>query len=106
VKYSQKPPRRFKMRKCILIALFLVSTGAFADERKNQINVYDDFRQLGNSSADVTVDEEVTAQIKRYMANLLYPVDMSSLTGPGKDAKFRELIIVLRCKWAFRLRVF
>jgi hypothetical protein len=30
------------------------------------------------------------------MANLLYPVDMSSFVGPDKDAKFRDLIIILQ----------
>jgi hypothetical protein len=94
--YLQRPSRGFEMRKYIVIALFVISTGAFADEQKKQVNVYDDFRQLGNLSAEVTVDEEVTAQIKRYMANLLYPVDMSSLNRPDKDAKFRDLIIILQ----------
>jgi hypothetical protein len=47
-------------------------------------------------SAGATVDEQVTAQIKRHMANLLYPVDMSLFIGPEKDGKFRELIKALQ----------
>jgi hypothetical protein len=94
--FAKGPHGDFQMSKFILIALIVFSTGAFADERKNQINVYDDFRQLGNPSADVTVDEELTAHIKRDMANLLYPVDMSSLSRPDSDTKFRDLIMVLQ----------
>ena len=30
------------------------------------------------------------------MANLLYPVDMSSLSRPNNDTKFRDLIMVLQ----------
>jgi hypothetical protein len=67
------------MRRCIRVALIVViSSGAFADERKDQSNVYDDLRQSMQPSATATVDEKVTALIKRYMASLLYPVDMSS----------------------------
>ena len=53
------------MRKSIHIALMMISTGVFAaDEGKNQTNVYDDFRGFMKPSADVTVDEQVTAIIK------------------------------------------
>ena len=45
---------------------------------------------------DATVAEGGTALIKRHMANLLYPVDMSSLSGPESDTKFRDLIILLQ----------
>jgi hypothetical protein len=79
----------------ILIILIMISTSAFADD-KSQTNVYDEFRHLGAPPANVTVDEHVTALIKRSMANLLYPVDMSSLVPPDKDKKFRELIMVLQ----------
>jgi hypothetical protein len=72
-----------------------VDVGAFADDR-SQTNVYDEFRHLGAPSPNVTVDEQVTALIKRSMANLLYPVDMSSLVSPDKDTKFRDQIIVLQ----------
>lgn len=83
------------MRKCILIALLLVSTAASAEKMKRQSSVYDDFKQL-NPGPSATADEETTALIKRYMANLLYPVDLSSLSGPDKDTTFRDLIIVLQ----------
>jgi hypothetical protein len=79
----------------ILIILIMISTSAFADDR-SQTNVYDEFRHLGAPSPNVTVDEQVTALIKRSMANLLYPVDMSSLVSPDKDTKFRDQIIVLQ----------
>jgi hypothetical protein len=80
-----------QMNKFILIALTVFSTAVFA----NQNNVYEDFKH-GSPTPNATAEEEVTAQIKRYMASLLYPVDMSSLNGPDKDAKFRDLIIVLQ----------
>jgi hypothetical protein len=83
------------MRKCILVILLLISTAAFAEEMNRQSNVYDDFRDMPPAQ-NATTDERVTALIKRYMANLLYPVDMSSLDGPDKDTKFRDLIIVLQ----------
>lgn len=83
------------MTKFILIALTVFSTVVFADEMNSQSNVYDDFRQ-GSPTPNATAEEKVTAQIKRDMASLLYPVDMSSLNGPDKDAKFRDLIIVLQ----------
>jgi hypothetical protein len=83
------------MSKFVLIALLVVSTVAFADEMNSQSNVYDFFKQ-GSGTQNATPEEEATAQIKRYMANLLYPVDMSSLNGPDKDAKFRDLIIILQ----------
>ena len=44
----------------------------------------------------MTLDEDVTARIKRHMANLLYPVDMTSFVRPEKDQKFRELIVILQ----------
>jgi hypothetical protein len=83
------------MRKYILVILLLVSTAAFAEEMNRQSNVYDDFKQFSQSQ-NATADEETTAQIKRYMANLLYPVDMSSFDRPDKDTKFRDLIILLQ----------
>jgi hypothetical protein len=85
------------MRKGILLALLILSTAAFAGEINNQSDVYDDFRRvLLPPLPGVPVDEEMTALIKRYMASLLYPVDMPSLNRPDKDAKFRDLIIILQ----------
>jgi hypothetical protein len=78
------------MKKALLIFLFTISP-AFADDQ----NVYDFFRQLPNSDSAI-VDEQTTALIKRHMANLLYPVDMSSLARPETDAKFREQVIALQ----------
>jgi hypothetical protein len=84
------------MRKGIIVDLFAITTSAFAADGKNQRNVYDDLRQGMQPSPNATVDEEVTALIKRNMANLLYPVDMSSFTTPDDDPKFRDLIVVLQ----------
>jgi hypothetical protein len=72
-----------------------LSTIAQASEEGGQ-NVYDVFRQWLKPSPDASVDEQVTARIKRHMANLLYPVDMASFVGPDKDEKFRDLIMVLQ----------
>jgi hypothetical protein len=69
----------------MLTALIALSTVAFAEDKKAS-NVHD----------NVTPDEQVTALIKRRMAYLLYPVDMSSLVPPDKDSKFRDLIAVLQ----------
>jgi hypothetical protein len=79
-----------QMKKALLIFLFTISP-AFVDDQ----NVYDFFRQLPNSDSAI-VDEQTTALIKRHMANLLYPVDMSSLARPETDAKFREQVIALQ----------
>jgi hypothetical protein len=88
-----------------LIGLIAISSIAFADDRKNQANVYDDFGQWWKPPPNVTVDEEVTSFIKRDMANLLYPVDMSSLSRPENDTKFRDLIIVLQQQMGASLRL-
>lgn len=82
------------MSKFILVSL-IVFSAAYADEMNSQNNVYDFFKK-GGGAPNTTADEEVTAQIKRYMANLLYPVDLSSLNRPDQDAKFRDLIVVLQ----------
>ena len=79
-----------QMKKALLFFLFTISP-AFADDQ----NVYDFFRQLPNSDSAI-VDEQTTALIKRHMANLLYPVDMSSLARPETDAKFREQVMTLQ----------
>jgi hypothetical protein len=84
------------MKKSALMILIAFSTTAWADDKQDQRNVYDVFRELLKPSAGTTVDERVTARIKRHMANLLYPVDMSSFAGPDKDAKFRDLIMALQ----------
>jgi len=78
-----------------ILILIVVSTGAFAED-KNPSNVYDDFRQWMKPLPNASVDEEITALIKRHMANLLYPVDMTSFDRPEKDEKFRQQIITLQ----------
>jgi hypothetical protein len=78
------------MKKALLFFLFTISP-AFADDQ----NIYDFFRQLPNSDRAI-VEEQTTALIKRHMANLLYPVDMSSLARPETDAKFREQVMALQ----------
>jgi hypothetical protein len=84
------------MRKGILVALMVISTVALADDARKQANVYDDAPGWLKPLPDATVDEQVTALIKRHMANLLYPVDMSSLSRPDNVLKFRDLIKVLQ----------
>jgi hypothetical protein len=79
------------MNKALFIFLIMISP-AFADDQ----NVYDFFRQMEPKSNSAALDEEVTARIKRHMANLLYPVDMTSFARPEKDEKFREQIIALQ----------
>jgi hypothetical protein len=75
-----------------ILILIAVSTGAFADDS----NVYNDFLKWMKSLPNATVDEQVTALIKRHMANLLYPVDMASFARPEKGVKFREQIMALQ----------
>jgi len=79
----------------VLILLIALSTIAQASD-DGKTNVYDDFSELLKPSADASVEQQVTVRIKRYMAALLYPVDMSTFTGPDKDEKFRGLIMVLQ----------
>ena len=63
-----------------ILILIAVSTGAFADDS----NVYNDFLKWMKSLPNATVDEQVTALIKRHMANLLYPVDMCFICSTRK----------------------
>jgi hypothetical protein len=79
------------MKKALLILLLTISP-AFADDQ----NIYDFSRQSDQNTDGAIVDEQTTAIIKRHMANLLYPVDMTSFTRPDKDVKFREQIIALQ----------
>ena len=80
------------MRKVLFILLITLSP-AWADD---QTNVYDFNRQTEQNSDTAIVDEQLTALIKRHMANLLYPVDLTSFVRPEKDEKFRQQIIVLQ----------
>jgi len=72
------------------ILVIAITSTALAAEPQVQTNIYDDvvFRDLSS--------EQVTALIKRHMANLLYPVDLSSFDRPEKDEKFRNLIMALQ----------
>lgn len=79
----------------IIIGMAMLITPMSTASADDQ-NVYDAFRKWLKPTADATVDEQITARVKRNMANLLYPVDMSSFVGPDKDTKFRDLIIVLQ----------
>ena len=90
------------MRKVIFSLLFLLvfAVPALADKQEDQFdqeNVYDAFGELQlKPSTGVTLEEDVTSRIKRYMANLLYPVDMTSFVRPEKDPRLRELIVALQ----------
>ena len=79
---------------CTLLPSFAKSSWAQANQAETSI--YDDFRQSLKSSAGISVDRQVTAIIKRYMANLLYPVDLSSFSTPDKDKNFQRQIKVLQ----------
>ena len=62
------------MRRIALAILMIIfSTACWADEKDDQRNVYDVFREPPSLP-----EQQLTARIKRHMANLLYPVDMSS----------------------------
>jgi len=86
----------------VIFSLFLliIVVPASADKQQDQFdqkNVYDAFGELKlEPSTGVTLEEDVTSRIKRYMANLLYPVDMTSFVRPEKDPKLRELIVLLQ----------
>ena len=88
------------MKKFVLMFLIASSAAAWAAENQDQRNVYDGFREMLKPSAGASIDEQVTGRIKRHMANLLYPVDMSSFDRPERDAEFRELIIRLQKQMA------
>jgi hypothetical protein len=84
-----------------IVTLFLVlATPALADKEQDEFdrkNIYDAFSELRlKPSAGVTLEEDVTSRIKRHMASLLYPVDMTSFVRPEKDSNFRGLIVTLQ----------
>jgi len=85
-----------RLPEAILVYLIAVSCAAWADDKQGQRNIYDVFHEVLKPSPDASVEEQVTAFIKRDMAQLLYPVDMSSFATPDKDEKFRDLIGVLQ----------
>ena len=76
----------------IAILMFVLACAASAWAQEDQTNIYDEFRK----SWKHPTDEQITAIIKRHMANLLYPVDLASFAGPDKDAKFRSQIVELQ----------
>jgi hypothetical protein len=82
----------------ILLFLFLLLPSlARADEKSDQRNVYDVFSELQyKPPTGVTLEEDVTSRIKRYMAALLYPVDLSSFARPERDQKFSALVVALQ----------
>jgi hypothetical protein len=86
------------MRTLLLAMLLTIATVALADDAKNfnEADVYDSFGGIMKPSADATAEEEITAIVKRQMATLLYPVDLSTFSRPEKDPKFRDLIVVLQ----------
>jgi hypothetical protein len=82
------------------LLLLVLAAPAIAEKQLDQLdqkNVYDAFRELQlKPSTGVTLEEDVTSRIKRYMANLLYPVDMTSFVRPEKDPKLRDQIVALQ----------
>src|SRR6266852_4723151 len=84
------------MKQALFIFLVFFSTALCALEKQDQRNISDDLRQSLKPSGEISVDKLATAIIKRHMANLLYPVDLSSFNTPDKDIKFRDLIKLLQ----------
>ncbi len=82
-----------------ILILIAVSTSAFADD---QTNVYDFDRQIQKSTDSAIVDEQTTADIKRHMANLLYPVDMTSFARPEKTRNFASKSSHCKSKWGYQ----
>jgi hypothetical protein len=86
---------RSRVRQTIAALLMVGTTVAWAAE-PDQRNVYEAFSKLLTPTVGATVDERITGIIKRPMANLLYPVDLSSFVRPEKDGNFSNLIMVLQ----------
>jgi hypothetical protein len=84
------------MIKFVVVFLLVFSGIAWADEKNDRRDVYDVLRESFKPSAGTTLEEDVTSRIKRYMAALLYPVELSSFVRPEKDPKFRHLVVALQ----------
>jgi hypothetical protein len=80
----------------IVVLLIAPSDIVRADDKQDQENVYEVFRDLEQATANLSVDEQTTVRIKRYMANLLYPVNLSAFDRPEKDHPFLDLIKLLQ----------
>ena len=77
---------------CLTLA-FSASPARAADAA----NVYDAIQGYQSADADSdVVNSAITARIKRFMADLLYPVDLSVLDRPEKDSRFRQQIMALQ----------
>lgn len=84
------------MIKFVVVFLFVFFSIAWADEKDDRRDVYDVLRESLKPSAGTPLEEDVTSRIKRYMAALLYPVELSSFIRPEKDPKFRQLVVTLQ----------
>jgi hypothetical protein len=84
------------MIKFVFVVLLVFSGTVRADEAEDKRNVYDVLGEILKPPAGTTLEEDVTSRIKRYMAALLYPVELSSFVRPEKDTKFRQLVIRLQ----------
>lgn len=84
------------MERAVLALLLTISTATWAAE--DHRNIYDVFHQWIKPLSEATVDEQGTALIKRYMASLLYPVDMASFERPETDKRFRDAIMMLQAQ--------
>jgi hypothetical protein len=97
---SSKPRQTVRgiemFRYTLIVLLAVFSRGVLAEETKDTIGIYEDLRQSLKPSTGATVDEMTTATIKRHMATLLYPVDLSSLKPPEQDEAFKALIKILQ----------
>jgi hypothetical protein len=83
-----------KIHAIVLLATF--SSAALGEDANGTKSVYEELRKSLKSSSGASIDEITTATIKRHMATLLYPVDLSSLKAPELDEAFKKLIKVLQ----------
>jgi hypothetical protein len=84
------------IKRALLILVVVLSSAAAAEEPKSTKSVYEELRQSQKPTSGATSDQITTATIKRHMATLLYPVDLSSLKPPEQDESFKGLVKILQ----------
>jgi hypothetical protein len=84
------------LKRTFLFLLFIFCATAAAEEPKNTKSIYEELRKSQKPTSGASTDDITTATIKRHMATLLYPVDLSSLKPPEQDESFKGLIKLLQ----------
>lgn len=88
------------MKSIFVVISVVVSAMSWASDGKDELDIYtfqqEHFRSSAVASSGLSSDAQTTARIKRYMAGLLYPVDLSVLTNPDKDLRFQNEIRLLQ----------